>query len=222
MILKLSSQGVEVLALQKLLLAAGCDPEGEDGDFGDLTDGAVRQFQGIHSLTVDGTVNWPTGETADALHLFAGAQPVVPNDALDLVTNFEGFSSAPYQDSGGVWTIGFGSTRDIAGNPVTASTAHVTRQQGLDLMRRDLMAAATEIAADVTVSLTPNEKAALEDFEYNVGAGNFKASTLLHDLNAGRINEAADQFLLWDKAKGVVLAGLLKRRQAERAEFLKA
>lgn len=49
----------------------------------------------------------------------------------------------------------------------------------------------------------------------------FAGSTLLRDINAGRMDLAAAQFDAWDHAGGQVLAGLLRRREAERAEFLK-
>jgi lysozyme len=234
LVLGLGSSGPEVLALQKLLLAVLCDPGSEDGLFGLDTEAAVRRFQNIHDLTVDGAVGWPTGETADALHLFAGMPPVSESDALpkssdpgsvpaataQFTANFEGFSSTPYQDSGGVWTYLFGSTRDPDGNPVSAHTPPGTRALGLQLMQRDLTAAATTIAQDVHVPLTAEEREALEDFCYNVGLGAFKGSTLLRLLNAGDLTGAADQFLLWDHAGGQVLSGLLRRRQAERAEFV--
>lgn len=76
--LRLGMRGTDVLALQALLLAAGCDPQGDDGDFGPDTDAAVRRFQGIHDLTIDGLVGWPSGETADAMRLFAGQPPAIP------------------------------------------------------------------------------------------------------------------------------------------------
>ncbi len=228
--LQKGASGPDVIALQQLLLKAGCDPQGEDGDFGDDTDAAVRRFQTIHDLVIDGIVAWPSGETADALHLVAGEAPPVaapavsgvPDDAVALATNFEGFSSTPYQDSGGVWTIGYGSTRDAIGAPVTAQTPPVSRTLGLSLMRRDLTSAATVIAKDVRVPLTGDETAALESFIYNVGAGNFQGSTMLRLLNAGQYEAAATQFDAWDHAGGQVLAGLLRRREAERAEFLKS
>jgi len=229
--LQKGASGPDVIALQQLLLKAGCDPQGEDGDFGDDTDAAVRRFQTIHDLVIDGIVAWPAGETADALHLAAGeappvipllTAPSVPDDAVTLATNFEGFSSTPYQDSGGVWTIGYGSTRDAIGAPVTAQTPPVSRTLGLSLMRRDLTSAATVIAKDVRVPLTGDETAALESFIYNVGAGNFQGSTMLRLLNAGQYEAAAAQFDAWDHAGGQVLAGLLRRREAERAEFLKS
>lgn len=238
LVLRLGSAGPEVLALQKLLLAAMCDPGQDDGLFGLNTEAAVRRFQNRHNLTVDGAVGWPTGETADALTLFSGspavampppqpdpkidasAQPVSPATAA-FTANFEGFSNTPYQDSGGVWTYLFGSTRDPDGKPVTAHTPSGTRALGLQLLQRDLLGADNAVNADVHVPLTGAEREALDSFVYNVGAGNFSSSTLLRDVNAGRMDEAADEFLRWDHVKGQVIVGLLKRRQAERAEFLK-
>lgn len=232
LILRLGVSGPEVRALQVLLLAAMCDPMGEDGLFGLSTEAAVRRFQGIHDLTIDGAVGWPTGETADALHLFAGNPPVsvaapkssdpgsVPAATAAFTANFEGFSSTPYQDSGGVWTIGFGSTHDLNSKPVTGATPAVTRAIGLQMMQRDLAGSDAAITADVKVSLTPEEREALDDLVFNIGSGNFSSSTLLRDVNAGRMDEASAEFLRWDQVKGTVLAGLLKRRQAERTEFL--
>ena len=225
MILHLGSSGYEVVALQRLLLAAGFDPNGVDGVFGLSTEGAVRRFQNARGLSVDGEVTWPTGETADALKPVAvslnGPQVVVLDDAVSLATVFEGFSATPYQDSVGVWTIGYGSTRDVLGKPVTAQTPPATKVIAEGLMRRDLMAAVTVIRDDVRVPLTTEETAALVDLVYNIGRSAFAGSTLLRDINAGRFDEASLEFLKWDHAGGSVLAGLLRRRQAERELFLK-
>lgn len=147
--------------------------------------------------------------------------PDVPDDAVTLATSFEGFSATPYRDPVGIWTIGYGSTRDVLGHPVTAHTPPVNKAVAEGLMRRDLTAAATVVHDDVRVPLTENERAALEDFVYNLGAGAFAGSTLLRMLNAGNFKGASLEFLRWDHAGGKVLAGLLRRRQAERAEFLK-
>ncbi|KRJ11905.1 lysozyme [Acinetobacter nosocomialis] len=56
---------------------------------------------------------------------------------------------------------------------------------------------------------------------YNIGSGAFKNSTLLKKLNKGDYQGAADQFLVWNKAGGKVMKGLVRRREAERALFLK-
>lgn len=140
-----------------------------------------------------------------------------------MVERFEGFRAAPYPDpatGGAPWTIGFGSTRDAAGNPVTPATPPVTIDEARRLALRDMRTALTAIKTDVTVPLTTMEEAALIDFCYNLGVGNFGSSTLLRLLNQGEYLLAADQFVRWDRADGRVLAGLLRRRIAERDLFL--
>ena len=149
----------------------------------------------------------------------APSGPSVPPEAVGLVTQFEGFSATPYQDPVGVWTIGYGSTRDLDGSPVCATTLPVTDDQGAALVRRDLMDSALECSRSVKVHLTATQLAALEDFIYNLGAANFRSSTLLRKLNSGDYAGAAAEFDKWDQAGGKVLAGLLRRRQAETVLF---
>lgn len=145
-------------------------------------------------------------------------------DVLELVVTkfvepFEGFSAKPYRDSAGVWTIGFGSTRDAIGEPVSETTLPVSRAAALALAERDVRSARDVVAAAVSVALNINQQAALIDFVYNLGAGNFHRSTLLRRLNAGDYAAAAAQFPLWDHADGTVLPGLLRRREAEARLF---
>jgi lysozyme len=146
----------------------------------------------------------------------------VLGEAAALAVPFEGWSAAPYRDPAGVWTIGYGSTRDRQGDPVTADTPPVTVAEGTALMRRDMTAALNEVFRDVTVPLTADQAAAIADLVYNIGTGSFAESTLLRLLDRGDLAGAAAQFDAWDHAGGVVLAGLLRRREAERALFLKA
>ena len=141
------------------------------------------------------------------------------NEAANLATQFEGFRNFPYRDPVGVWTIGYGSTRDGSGNPITANTPCIAHATALAWLQRDMAAAFDAIARDITVPLTDGEEAALADFIYNLGEGNFASSTLLRLLNARDYAGAAAQFDRWDYAGGQVLAGLLRRRQAETALF---
>lgn len=141
------------------------------------------------------------------------------DEAAKLAAPFEGFVPHPYQDSAGVWTIGYGTTRDESGIAITAETPPISNAQALVLFERDLRAALATVARDVIVPLTDEEEAALVDFVYNLGAGNFARSTLLRLLNAGNYDAAADQFDLWNRAGGRVLAGLVRRRAAERKLF---
>jgi lysozyme len=141
-----------------------------------------------------------------------------------LEQQFEGFEANPYPDpiSGGKpFTYGFGSTYDLKGLPVTLATPPITRAQGLILLSRDVHYSLLEINKDVKVPLTSYQQAAIVDLVYNIGIGNFASSTLLKDLNAKNYNAAAAQFDKWDLASGKIVAGLLRRRQAETVEFNK-
>ena len=69
------------------------------------------------------------------------------------------------------------------------------------------------------VPLTQGEFDALTDFVFNCGCGAFAGSTMLRLLNAGDYQSAAGQFDLWDHAGGQVVAGLLRRREAETREL---
>ena len=149
------------------------------------------------------------------------ALPTAPQPPVDptLTASFEGYRAVPYQDQAGIWTIGYGSTRDLAGNPVSSSTPPVTEDQARTLLLRDLSSAVATVAADVQEPLTDNQRAALVDFVYNVGAGNFGRSALLKDLNARQNAAAAAQFPLWNMAGGKPSAGLARRRAAEETLF---
>jgi len=71
------------------------------------------------------------------------------------------------------------------------------------------------------ILLNNNQFSALVSFVFNVGIGNFKASTLLKKLRGGDYLGAADEFPKWRRANGKILRGLVLRRAAERDLFLK-
>lgn len=84
---------------------------------------------------------------------------------------------------------------------------------------RDTVSACAEVSQDVTVALTDDEFDALVCLTFNIGRGAFKGSTLLKKLDAGDHQGAAQQFLVWNKQAGKELAGLDRRRAAEKALF---
>jgi lysozyme len=139
-----------------------------------------------------------------------------PN-GLALTVQFEGLRLTAYQDSAGVWTIGYGHTGLDVHSDLT-----ITEEQAGALLLQDTASAVAAVNRLVTVPLTQNQFDALVDFVFDVGAGHFKSSTLLRDLNAGNIVAAAEQFARWDRAGGVEVAGLLRRREAEAALFQSA
>lgn len=139
---------------------------------------------------------------------------------LELIREYEGFSALPYIDSAGTVTIGYGSTRDKKGDPVTMDHPNITEQQGWSLLSRDVDHAERVVGELVSVPLNQFQFDALVSFVYNLGVGNFKRSTLLSNLNMGRYESAAKEFHRWKYAGGKVLSGLVRRRAAEYALFI--
>ena len=135
-------------------------------------------------------------------------------NGLALTESFEGCALIPYQDVAGVWTDGYGNTRNVVpGQAITQAQAEA------DLLRNvaDAVAAVNRL---VHIAMSQDEFDSLVDFTFNLGVGNFAGSTLLKLLNARDIEGAANEFAKWDEAGGVVVAGLLRRRLAERALFV--
>nr|WP_228129580.1 lysozyme [Acinetobacter dispersus] len=77
------------------------------------------------------------------------------------------------------------------------------------------------VNGSVAMPLSQNQFDALVNLTYNIGETAFKKSTLLEMFNASNYRGAEDQFLVWDKSKGKVLNGLVRRRKTERELFLK-
>ena len=131
---------------------------------------------------------------------------------LALTQQFEGCRLTAYQDQVGVWTIGY-----IRSDVTPGLT--ITEEQSKTLLAKDVCSAAACVNNVVTVKLSQDEFDALVDFVFNLGAGAFKGSTMLRLLNVGDFEDAAAQFERWSRAGGVIVAGLLRRRQAEASLF---
>jgi lysozyme len=136
-------------------------------------------------------------------------------EGLHLTESFEGCKLQAYLDSVGVPTIGYGHTAGVhLGMTCTQSQAE-------EWLKQDIRVAAAAVNHLVTSPLSQEEFDALTDFVFNVGQGNFAKSTLLKLLNAGDHINAAHEFEKWAFAGGRQIAGLLRRRQAEEALFMK-
>lgn len=133
---------------------------------------------------------------------------------LALTEQFEGCRLTAYQDQVGVWTIGYGHT-----GPEVCAGMTISLEQAQALLAKDVSSAAAFVNRTVAVEISQGEFDALVDFVFNLGVGAFERSSLLRLLNAGEFTAAAAQFALWDRAGGAVVAGLLRRRQAETALF---
>ena len=139
---------------------------------------------------------------------------------LDLIRAFEGFRAEPYLDAVGVPTIGYGSTYYPDGQRVRLTDPPISEPEARRLMQATLAEFEDGISAALQVDVTQSQFDALVCWAFNVGVSAAQQSTLMHRLNAGDVQGAADQFLRWNRAGGQVLRGLTRRREAERALFL--
>jgi lysozyme len=144
---------------------------------------------------------------------------VINPKGLAIIKAFEGWSSKPYKCPAGVPTIGYGSTHGMYGEKITMSHLHIDKEEGEVLLLKELEGVYRAIQAYVKVPLTNNQYSALCSFIYNVGSGNFRASTLLRLLNYGDYEGAAMEFPKWRMAAGKILKGLIKRRKFEQELF---
>ena len=138
---------------------------------------------------------------------------------IALIKEFEGCKLTAYQDSVGVWTIGYGWTQPVDGKPIRAGMT-IKQETAERLLKTGLVSYESDVSRLVKVGLTQGQFDALVSFTYNLGARSLSTSTLLRKINAGDYTGAADEFLRWNKAGGKVLNGLTRRREAERALFL--
>lgn len=141
----------------------------------------------------------------------------ISSKGVALISEFEGLSLKPYQDSVGVWTIGYGHTEGVTAH----SKPLASKSAAEGLLKRDLDKKYAPYIAALRLPLNQNQFDALVSFVYNVGAGGVSSTTGVgRALRAHDWHAAADHLLDWDKAGGHTLAGLTRRRRAERALFL--
>lgn len=139
-------------------------------------------------------------------------------NAIDLIKKYEGFRPQSYQDSVGVWTIGYGTTR-INGEPVKAGMT-ITEDQAIQYVQLEVNKLWSQIEQVVKVPINDNQMNALVDFAYNLGFNALKTSTLMRYINQSKFEQAASEFGKWVYAGGKVLPGLVKRREAEKQLFI--
>lgn len=139
---------------------------------------------------------------------------------IDIIASFEGWSSEVYQDPIGIPTIGYGSIWDANGERVTMDHPPISREEGEQLLLREIEHVEGAITYLTTVPLTENQFSALCSLVYNIGSGNYQSSILRMKLNRGEYSGAAGEFWKWRRAGGRILKGLVRRRTAEADLFL--
>ena len=131
---------------------------------------------------------------------------------LKIVKNFEGLRLQSYKCPAGVITIGYGHTGSYKGKPLTLGMT-ITKEEAEELLKQDLVKYENYVD-DLHRDFNENEYSALVSFCYNCGPASLKS------LCKNRTNEQiGNALLLYNKAGGKVLAGLTKRRKAERDLF---
>jgi lysozyme len=122
---------------------------------------------------------------------------------------------ASYQDSKGVWTIGWGHTKDVA--PHSACT----EADAIRWFAEDSAWAIAAVNAGLQVEVTQAQFDVLVIFTFNVGASGLKKSDLLKAINAGSSpGQCVPLFFHYINSGGKLVAGLINRRAAEAALFI--
>ena len=139
---------------------------------------------------------------------------------LELIKQFEGFRAETYLDPIGIATIGYGTTKAAGVGIDPQPGMRITEKEAETYLLRAIDKFAAHIDPLFKSAPNENERAAMLSLAYNIGPGAFAKSSVLKRFNEGNKQAAADAFLLWTKAGGKTLAGLKRRREAERALFL--
>ena len=134
------------------------------------------------------------------------------NKALKMIKKYEGFSPKPYFCPAGVLTIGYGHT----GSDVRLGMT-ITKKQATELLKKDLIRFKKNVLKyDNIYHWNMNQYQALLSFAYNIGS-----IDQLTDYGRRSIGEIEKAFHKYVKANGVILEGLVKRRNEELKLFRK-
>lgn len=135
---------------------------------------------------------------------------------IDLVKKYEGLKLKAYLCPANIWTIGYGNTFYKDGTKVKRGDI-ITQTQAEELLKSTLAFFAFKVQPLVTSPVNENQFGALVSFAYNVGVTALTNSTLLRKVNLNPHDPSIGlEFMRWTKAKGVILPGLVKRRQSEK------
>lgn len=151
----------------------------------------------------------------------------ISRTGLELVKHFESFFAKAYWDATGkCWTIGYGHTGLQHKDGTVFRGREISHEEALQLLDYDMDQYEARVRALVKQPLQQHQFDALVSFDFNcdgltVGPQNADPSTMLRALNRGDFAAAAFEFPKWRKSGGKVLAGLVRRRAAEQAMFLK-
>jgi GH24 family phage-related lysozyme (muramidase) len=145
----------------------------------------------------------------------------IDQTGIDLIAEFEGLENEAYPDPATgdePWTIGIGHT-SAAGYPDVFPGLWITDEEAHEIFARDVVQYEDVVNKNCLGPTTQNQFNAMVSLTYNIGGGNFDGSSVERYHNEQNYPEAAESFLLWNKANGEVMAGLTRRREAEKALY---
>jgi lysozyme len=168
----------------------------------------------------------------DASHDSTNNRQKPSNDCLNLIKEFEGYvkeladgSVQAYLDPVGIWTIGWGATRNLDEGRSIREGDIISRETAERWLLEEVEQTANVVEELCTVTITQSMFDALVSFGYNTGTGGggLRTSTLLKKLNEKDYEGAALQFGRWVNGEvngqKVALPGLVRRRKAEEILF---
>lgn len=137
----------------------------------------------------------------------------ISNKGLNLIKHFESLQLKAYKCSANVWTIGYGHTKNVKEGD------RISEDQANYFLMQDLYSVERAIIRHVKTEINQNQFDALCSLIFNIGITAFKDSTLLNKLNNNDFNGASNEFKRWNRVNGIVMRGLIRRRQAEQDLF---
>ena len=147
-------------------------------------------------------------------------QMKLSDNGFRLLGELEGIVLKPYKDSVGIPTIGIGSTYYEDGTKVKMTDKAITKERAIQLAKNVVKSFEEQVNKSILLPMTQNQFDAMVLLCYNIGKSGFARSSVVRNFNLGNIQRAADSFLLWNKAGGRVVQGLVNRRNKERSLFL--
>ena len=144
----------------------------------------------------------------------------ISEKGLSLIREAESLELKAYLDTGGVWTIGYGTIKYPNGVRVKKGDV-CTRKQAEIRIKNDSLWVDACLDKHVKVNVSQNQFDVLASFIYNIGESAFIKSTMLTLINNSNFSSAASQFDRWIYDNGKEIKGLVNRRAKEKALFLK-
>ena len=135
----------------------------------------------------------------------------ISNKGLELIKSFEGCHLTAYRCPAGVWTIGWGHTNGVY------EGMKISQAQADQFLYEDVQRFVNAVNQyQARFNFNQNEFDALVSFTYNCGAGSL--ANVMSCCNTKR--EIAEECKLYNKGGGVVLPGLVRRREEEYNLFM--